>query len=71
MTKSNLGLDKTLRKLRQVSIDTNKKWSSILGIQQSTATTCVKPSGTVSKRHFDKSIEPIKFQFNTDRKYDA
>jgi hypothetical protein len=23
------------------------------------------------KRHFDKSIEPIKFQFNTDRKYDA
>ena len=49
MTKANSGLDKTLRKLRQVSIDTNKKWSSILGIQQSTATTCVKPSGTVSQ----------------------
>ena len=49
MTKANSGLDKTLDTLRQVSIDTNKEWSSILGIQQSTATTCVKPSGTVSQ----------------------
>jgi ribonucleoside-diphosphate reductase alpha chain len=38
-----------LEKLRQVSIDTNKEWSEKLGINQSVAITCVKPSGTVSQ----------------------
>ena len=38
-----------LRKLKQISIDTNKEWAEKLGIPQSTATTCVKPSGTVSQ----------------------
>jgi ribonucleoside-diphosphate reductase alpha chain len=38
-----------LEKLRQVSIDTNKEWSDKLGINQSVAITCVKPSGTVSQ----------------------
>lgn len=39
----------TLSKLRQVAIDTNKEWAEKLGIEQSTAITCVKPSGTVSQ----------------------
>jgi len=38
-----------LEQLRQVAIDTNKKLSAELGIPQSTAITCVKPSGTVSQ----------------------
>tara|TARA_E500000178_G_C16902237_1_gene698620 strand:- start:14 stop:1177 length:1164 start_codon:yes stop_codon:yes gene_type:complete len=38
-----------LTQLKQVVIDTNKKWAKILGVNQSTATTCVKPSGTVSQ----------------------
>ena len=43
------GLDKLLQNLKQMSIDTNKDWSKMLGINQSTAITCVKPSGTVSQ----------------------
>jgi ribonucleoside-triphosphate reductase len=42
-------LSKRLEKLRQVAVDTNKEWSEKLGINQSTAITCVKPSGTVSQ----------------------
>ena len=38
-----------LENLRQVVIDTNKEWAAKLGIAQSTAATCVKPSGTVSE----------------------
>jgi ribonucleoside-diphosphate reductase alpha chain len=38
-----------LEKLKQVAIDTNKEWAERLGINQSTAITCVKPSGTVSQ----------------------
>jgi ribonucleoside-diphosphate reductase alpha chain len=38
-----------LERLRQVAIDTNKEWSEKLGINQSVAITCVKPSGTVSQ----------------------
>ena len=38
-----------LEKLKQVAIDTNKEWSEKLGINQSVAITCVKPSGTVSQ----------------------
>ena len=43
------GLDKTLEKLREIAVETNKEWSAIFGIPQSTAITCVKPSGTVSQ----------------------
>ena len=42
-------LDEMLNELRQVAIDTNKMWAESLGIPQSTAITCVKPSGTVSQ----------------------
>ena len=46
------GLDKLeewLTALRQEAVEVNKEYSSILGINQSTAVTCVKPSGTVSQ----------------------
>ncbi len=43
------GLEDLLVKLRQVAIDTNKYWAKQLGITQSAAITCVKPSGTVSQ----------------------
>ena len=42
-------LSDTLRYLRNVAVMTNKKWSEKLGINQATAITCVKPSGTVSQ----------------------
>lgn len=42
-------LPKILQKLREVSIETNKEWAKKLGINASTAITCVKPSGTVSQ----------------------
>jgi len=38
-----------LRELKEVAVETNKEWAAKLGIQQSTAITCVKPSGTVSQ----------------------
>ena len=38
-----------LEGVRDVCIDTNKKWAEKLGINQSAAITCVKPSGTVSQ----------------------
>jgi len=38
-----------LRHLRDVAVDTNKAWASMLGIPASAAITCVKPSGTVSQ----------------------
>jgi len=38
-----------LEQLRDVSIQTNKEFSKRLGIPQSAAITCVKPSGTVSQ----------------------
>ena len=38
-----------LTKLKEVAIKTNKEWARKLGINQSTAITCVKPSGTVSQ----------------------
>lgn len=37
-----------LQKLRQVAIDTNKEWAERLGINPSTAVTCVKPGGNSS-----------------------
>jgi len=42
-------LEDLLTNLRQVAIETNKKWSDKLGIPQSAAITAVKPSGTVSQ----------------------
>lgn len=42
------GLPLILEHLKQVAIDTNKEWAERLGIEQSVAITCVKPSGTVS-----------------------
>lgn len=42
-------LPQTLQKLRKVAVNTNEKWSKLLGVEQSAAITCVKPSGTVSQ----------------------
>lgn len=49
MTTKNKGLDKTLEHLRLVAVATNAEWAKKLGIEQSVAITCVKPSGTVSQ----------------------
>lgn len=38
-----------LEKLKQEAIKTNKEWADKLGIPESAAITCVKPSGTVSQ----------------------
>jgi len=37
-----------LNRLRDYVIEVNKEWAPIIGVNPSTATTCVKPSGTVS-----------------------
>jgi len=42
-------LGRWLDELRTVAISVNKKWASKLGVSQSVAITCVKPSGTVSQ----------------------
>ena len=38
-----------LSSLRETAVETNKEWTERLGINQSAAITCVKPSGTVSQ----------------------
>jgi ribonucleoside-diphosphate reductase alpha chain len=38
-----------LKELKEVAIETNKEWANKLGINESVAITCVKPSGTVSQ----------------------
>lgn len=38
-----------LELLKQEAIETNKEWSEKLGINQSTAITCIKPEGTTSQ----------------------
>jgi len=38
-----------LRSLRDYAVEVNAEWAAALGINQSTAITCVKPSGTVSQ----------------------
>ena len=43
------GLENLLEELRDVAYETNKEWAEKLGISQSAAITCVKPSGTVSQ----------------------
>ena len=42
-------LGKWLEEIRDVAVETNKEWAGRLGINQSAAITCVKPSGTVSQ----------------------
>ena len=42
-------LPQVLEELKEVAIETNKEWAKKLGIPQSAAITCVKPSGTVSQ----------------------
>jgi ribonucleoside-triphosphate reductase (thioredoxin) len=42
-------LGKLLDNLRTVAVETNRQWAAALGINQSVAITCVKPSGTVSQ----------------------
>ena len=46
---TNAGLDKTLKRLKDVAVATNAEWAERLGIPASAAITCVKPSGTVSQ----------------------
>jgi ribonucleoside-diphosphate reductase alpha chain len=63
-------LPEFLDDMRQVAIDTNKEWAERLGIPQSAAITCVKPSGTVSQltdtasgihaRHSDYYIRTVR-----------
>ena len=43
------GLEKRLETLRGVAVEANRYWAEKFGINQSTAITCVKPSGTVSQ----------------------
>jgi len=38
-----------LSELREVAIQTNRKWAKLLNIPESASITCVKPSGTVSQ----------------------
>ena len=42
-------LEFRLNEMRRVCVDTNKEFAKKIGIPQSAATTCVKPSGTVSQ----------------------
>ena len=44
-----MSLPEVLQELKSVAVDTNLKYSKELGINQSTAVTCIKPSGTVSQ----------------------
>jgi len=62
--------EEVLQILRDVAVETNKKIAKDLGIPQSTAITCVKPSGTVSQlvdsasgihaRHSDYYIRTVR-----------
>ena len=49
-----------VRELRQLVVDTNKEWADILGIEESTATTCVKPEGCTTLDTKVKTTEGIK-----------
>lgn len=49
LTSKQNGLSKNLESLRQVAENTNRTLANNLGINPSTAITCVKPSGTVSQ----------------------
>lgn len=47
--KKDAPLSAVLDRLREEAVETNKRWAELLGVPQSTAVTCVKPSGTVSQ----------------------
>ena len=49
LSKPTTDLEKWLTEMKDVSIKTNKEWADKLGVNQSVAITCVKPSGTVSQ----------------------
>lgn len=59
-----------LEELRNHSVEVNKKWAALLGINPAAAITCVKPSGTVSQlvdsasgihtRHSDYYIRTVR-----------
>lgn len=67
---TNKALPGYLQTLRETAVDTNKEWAEKLGIPQSAAITCVKPSGTVSQltntasgihpRHADHYIRRVR-----------
>ena len=42
-------MEERLTRLKKIAVDTNKKYAKKFGIEESTAITCVKPSGTVSQ----------------------
>ncbi len=42
-------LEGLLNRLKAVAVETNAEWAARLGVNQSVAVTCVKPSGTVSQ----------------------
>jgi len=42
-------LEDTLESLKEYAVEVNKEWAEKLGINQASAITCVKPSGTVSQ----------------------
>ena len=52
-------LEKTLIKLREVAVETNKEWAEKLGISRSAAITCVKPSGCFEKNQEIKTNKGI------------
>ena len=49
LSKPTTDLEKWLTEMKDVSIKTNQEWADKLGVNQSVAITCVKPSGTVSQ----------------------
>lgn len=48
-TNKTADLPMILEELKEVAVETNKEWAAKLGVNPSTAITCVKPSGTVSQ----------------------
>lgn len=65
-------LAENLQYLRKIAIETNKKYAAILGINQSAAVTCVKPSGNsallfncssgIHPRHYRYYIRNVRVQ---------
>ncbi len=42
-------LEALLEELKQIANETNEQWAAILGVQRSSAVSCIKPEGTVSQ----------------------
>lgn len=57
---NNPELPKLLEALREVAVEANKEWSEKLGINQSVAITCVKPSGCFDPDQKVKTTDGIK-----------